>query len=240
MKNLQGYKTYLLALFGVIYGWGIQKGLWPHEPTFDYLLAGGALASMRHGLKTEVAKLITAALTDPPELPSAPRAAAAPTVNASSSPGAAGKPILSLFAFIFLVGATVFGLTACQSGRLESGGAYAPLVTNTVAGTNAITAQPDMAFYIADAAYQTGWSAVNAAFDFEFNNRATLWKVSPQIKEQLDLIRPDAVKANADYLAARAVYIANPIPPNLDLLQQVLARLQQVSTAAQALLPKGN
>lgn len=110
---------------------------------------------------------------------------------------------------------------------LEPGGAYAP------AGQ-----QPDKAFYVSDAAYQVGYKLIDAAFNFERDNRAYLWNVSPNIKHTLDQIRPQAVAANAEYLNARAVYMKYPVPANLSTLQTALAKIQQLATTAQSLLPK--
>lgn len=110
---------------------------------------------------------------------------------------------------------------------LEPGGAYAP------AGQ-----QPDKAFYVADAAYQLGYKTIDAAFNFERDNRQYLWSVSPQIKHKLDEIRPQAVAANAEYLNARATYMKYPVPANLTTLQTVLGKIQQLAVTAQGLLPK--
>lgn len=116
--------------------------------------------------------------------------------------------------------------TGCKS-TLESGGAYAP------------TGQlPDKAFFIVDAAYQVGYQTIDAAFQFERNNRALLWKASPQIKHTLDDIRPQAAAANKEYLTARAVYMANPTPSGLTTLQTVLAKIQQLVVTATSVLPK--
>lgn len=117
-------------------------------------------------------------------------------------------------------------LSGCKAS-LQSGGAYAP------AGQ-----APDLAFYVADAAYQVAYQTVDAAFTFEHNNRAFLWGVSPNIKKTLDGIRPDAVKANGDYLHARAVYLANPTPAGLSGVQAILVKIQQLATTAASVLPR--
>jgi hypothetical protein len=131
------------------------------------------------------------------------------------------------------VGASL-GFTACK-GTLQQGGAYSPI---TVSADGVTNSAPDMPLFLADSAYQLAYNTVNAAFTTEYNNRDLLFKVSPTIKHTLDNIRPDAVKANADYLKARQVYIANPTPQNLSGVQAVLAKIQQLATAAQAALPK--
>lgn len=47
---LKGKKTYLVSLAALIYGWGIQQGLWQHVVLVDAILASGGLASLRHSL----------------------------------------------------------------------------------------------------------------------------------------------------------------------------------------------
>ena len=126
--------------------------------------------------------------------------------------------------------------TGCKA-TLEQGGAYAPAITNAVTGEVTYNQLPDMEFYNVDAAYLLAYSTVNAVFQFERDNRAYLWKVSPNIKRTLDQIRPQAVAANAEYHKARAVYIANPVPTGLDRLQTILAKINQLSITATAVLP---
>jgi len=116
-------------------------------------------------------------------------------------------------------------LADCQSARLESGGAYAP-----------VGQVPDMQFYQVDAAYDLAYAAIDGAFTFERDNRLVLWGVSPQIKHTLDSIRPQAVQANIEYHRARAAYMANPVPANLGLLQQILAKVEQLMATAHAAL----
>ena len=130
-------------------------------------------------------------------------------------------------------------LLGCAS-RLESGGAYAPTTTVVENGqTNIVaTAAPDKAFFVADAAFDLSYSAVDAAFNFEKNNRLLLWRLSPEIKRELDKIRPQAFNAVQIYGQARDAYLANPTPAGLNTLQTALGRMQQLSGAAQAVLPK--
>lgn len=120
---------------------------------------------------------------------------------------------------------------------LQPGGAYSPTVTNAVTGVVTPTQLPDMDFYNVDAAYSLARATINGVFEFERNNRATLWKLSPSIKHTLDGIRPQAVAANAEYHRARAVYMANPVPAGLDQLQTILAKINQLATTAAAVLP---
>lgn len=132
---------------------------------------------------------------------------------------------LTLLVSVFLCG-------GCKA-TLAPGGAYAPTTTNGVP-----TLAPDMAFFIADAAYQIAYNTIDAAFTFERNNRTYLWSVSPKIKQTLDGIRPQAVTANNDYLRARAAYVLYPVPANLTTIQAVLAHIQQLMATATSVLPK--
>lgn len=120
----------------------------------------------------------------------------------------------------------VTGFTACNKSTLAPGGAY--VVNN----------QPDMAFFVADAAYQIAYNTVDAGFTFEQKNRAYLWSISPNIKQSLDKIRPDAVKFNQDYLKARAVYMSNPTPAGLTGIQQILGKMQQLVSVVVSVMPK--
>lgn len=160
-----------------------------------------------------------------------------PPAPATDGPGAAGKTILNLLCFISLsaiLSASLFFFVGCSSARLESGGAYAPIDSTTGAPTQAA----DMPLYQIDVAYGLAYSAIDFAFRFEHDNRAMLWKISPQIKRTLDVIRPQAAAANLLFAKARAEYLANPIPANLTFIQEALARVQQISAAATAVLPK--
>lgn len=130
--------------------------------------------------------------------------------------------------------------------RLEPGGAYAPtmLVLTTNAGGLLITNQvatiaPDYAFFICDSLYGFAKSTMDLAFKTERDNRLVFWRLSPDIKHALDKIRPSAFDADVAYLKAREAYLASPVPANLTALETALARLQSLSTAAAAVLPKG-
>jgi hypothetical protein len=137
--------------------------------------------------------------------------------------------LLAIFA-VAMIGLACF--TACQA-TLAPGGAYAPANTNGVA-----TVQPDMEFYIADAAYQIAWQGMNGIFEFERDNRETLFQLSPSVKHTLDQIRPNAVTANKEYLRAREAYKANPVAAGLTPLQTALAKIQQLFKTAQAAVPQ--
>lgn len=145
------------------------------------------------------------------------------------------KVIITLLSAIVLV--------ACRS-TLEPGGAYAPgqyvTVTNEsgVVTTHFIaTAAPNKAFFVADASYDLAYSVIDAAFKFERDNRDLLWKVSPEIKNKLDEIRPKAWDLHVKWAKAREAYMAHPTPAGLTVIQRLLSELQSISAAAQAVLP---
>jgi hypothetical protein len=68
-ETLKGKKTYLIALVATIYAWGISHQLWTNDPLIDAVLGGSLAAALRHGWKTEAAKILAALVADPPELP---------------------------------------------------------------------------------------------------------------------------------------------------------------------------
>ena len=138
-----------------------------------------------------------------------------------------------------LVFGLAFTLTGCAH-KLESGGAYAPVVVTTNADGATVTntvVQPDYAFYVADATFDLAYSAVDAAFKFERDNRALLWKTSPEIKKALDKIRPQAAAIVQEYGRARAAYLLNPTGANLSTLETIIAKLKQITAAATAAIP---
>lgn len=127
---------------------------------------------------------------------------------------------------VCLFALTACGPTGCKS-TLETGGAYAP------AGQ-----APDRAFFVADASYDLAYGAMDGAFKFEKQNRQLLWQISPEIKHSLDKVRPQALLVAREYSNARQAYLLNPTPEGLTKVQTVLSRLQQISAAATAALPK--
>jgi hypothetical protein len=131
---------------------------------------------------------------------------------------------------------TAPALTGCKSSKLEPGGAYSPVTTNAD-GTLNFTQAPDLALFEVDSAFDLAYTATDAVFNIERSNRQMLWGISPQIKHTLDQIRPQAVDAKKRYALARAAYLANPVPANLDALNTVLATMKNLSAAAAAALP---
>jgi hypothetical protein len=142
---------------------------------------------------------------------------------------------LFLAAALIAATATITLVPGCAS-KLEPGGAYAPVTTNAD-GTVTPTAEPDKAFLIVDAGFELAYNALDTAFKFERSNRALLWKLSPDIKHGLDAIRPTASDVKLKYAKARTEYLANPTPAGLDMLNQILSKVQALSAAATGALP---
>jgi len=142
------------------------------------------------------------------------------------------QPRWTLFDTLFaLVFAAILAMTilasGCKTPTLAAGGSYAQ------AGQ-----KPDLALYSADAAYASAYATLDFAFKFERDNRAMLWKISPQIKHSLDAVRPVAVQVNLRWAAARKAYLLHPVPANLTTLESILADGQRLAATATAALPK--
>lgn len=137
----------------------------------------------------------------------------------------------------FLTALIALLLIGCRT-TLEPGGAYAPTVISTnaagVISTNQVVVG-DKAFYLIDSAFGAAYSALDAAFTCERQNRAFLWSQSHDIKHGLDSMRPTATAIVKSYGMARTAYKANPTPSGLDLLATILAKLQQIQAAASTL-----
>jgi hypothetical protein len=146
------------------------------------------------------------------------------------------KLVPGLAAVGLAIGLVLAG-NGCSTQKLELGGAYAPAITNATTGEVTAVMQPDLAFYTVDAAFGLAYSGIDFVFGFERQNRAWLWRISPEIKHGLDRVRPEAVRVRDDYSRARAVYATNAVPANLTVLEQLLAKAQQVNATVTALLP---
>ena len=136
------------------------------------------------------------------------------------------KIVSVLFTIAFLL------FTGCVTGkRMEAGGAYAATATQA--------AQPEL--FVLDASFDLAHSALDTTFKYERDNRAFLWGISPNIKHGLDNLRVQAVQVERDYALARAEYLSEPTPANLDVLQTVLDKLQAANAAAlKVIQTKGN
>ena len=120
--------------------------------------------------------------------------------------------------------------------KMELGGAYRPATTNA-AGILLDTTTPDYGFFVVDLAFSTAYSAVDAVLTFELNNRDMLWAVSPDIKHNLDAIRPVAWDITVRYAKARKQYLQNPLPAGLTTMQQILGEIQRVAGIAARSVP---
>lgn len=128
----------------------------------------------------------------------------------------------------------LIALAGCQA-RLESGGAYAP-----VDAAGKPTSAPDLQFYQVDTAYMVAYGAIDFVFKFEFDNRALLQTVSPEIQKSLDQIRSQAWQVNVTYHKARDAYLLKPVSAELDGMRKALAKIEQLTAAANAAMPKEN
>lgn len=120
----------------------------------------------------------------------------------------------------------VIGLLGCKA-TLQEGGAY-----NT--GNPVV----DQGFFATDAGFNVAYSVIDAAFKFEQANRALLWSVSPQIKQKLDAIRPQAQQLVVAYISARDLFLKTPTVANKKKLDAVLVETQKLSEATFAILPQ--
>ena len=122
---------------------------------------------------------------------------------------------------------------SCKTPTLEPGGAYSPASTNA-AGQVVLTAQPDTALFVADAAYKLAYDTVFAVLKFERDNRAALLKISPTIKSALDQARPEVVAIDRRWALARQAYKLNPTPAGLNTIQLIIADIQRLIPVVQA------
>jgi hypothetical protein len=135
---------------------------------------------------------------------------------------------------LFVIMLCIAGMAAgCKNTQLESGGAYAPAVTNA-AGQVTPATQPEQALYVSDAAYKLAFDTVIGVMNFERDNREDLKKISPQIKTSLDKIRPTVAEINHRWALARKAYKANPTPAGLSTVQGVVAEIVRLVPVVQA------
>lgn len=142
------------------------------------------------------------------------------------------------FSILILI---LIAFAGCGGNQLAPGGAYSGITITTnstgVVATNVVAA-PDLQFYQADSAFLAAYSTVDTIFQYEYNNREALFKLSPAIKHTLDGIRPQAKDALLRWAKARQAYQQAPTPANLGTFQTVVAKMSQILSAAQAALPK--
>jgi hypothetical protein len=147
------------------------------------------------------------------------------------------KKLLRIIPIVTL--AVSLGLCGCKTSKLEAGGTYTTTITNVVNGSSVVLTTSDLPLYTADAAFGFAYKTLDAAFLIERNNREYLWNISPAIKHTLDQVRVTASQVVDDYLAARAAYISNPTPAGLTGVNAVLAKIQQLMSAAYAAIGEG-
>ena len=149
-----------------------------------------------------------------------------------------------LAALLLFVTAAIPFSSGCKSPTLQEGGSYYPgsfVVTTDPSGvstTNFVaSAAPDKAFFIADSSYLLAHAMVDSVFQFERDNRLALWRMSPDIKHNIDALRPRAVGLQLQWARARQAYMASPRPASLDRLGSILAQMQALAAAAVAAMP---
>lgn len=143
-------------------------------------------------------------------------------------------------AMIMLLGLLSFGLVGCGTHPLEAGGAYNPATFTTNADatvTTNLTAAPDMTLYTADAAFDFANTAILSAMQFERENRALLFSISPDVKHKLDAFRVQYVELVKQWAVARKAYIANPVPANANTMTAVLAKIKAINAAVSTAIP---
>jgi hypothetical protein len=130
------------------------------------------------------------------------------------------------YLLLITIAAAIVGFGfGCSTDRLEVGGAYAPPGQ-----------APDLILFQADSAFDLTFTATQAIFKFERDNRAMLWKISPDIKHSLDKARPVAFKCGKEYQKARATYLLNPTPAGMDTLKTVLSKMSAIYASAVVVL----
>jgi hypothetical protein len=142
------------------------------------------------------------------------------------------KNLRSFIPFVLFVSLVAFVLCGCKTGKLEQGGAYAPVTTNAAGQVLAVTA-PEQALYVADAAFKLAYDTVFGVMKFERDNRVTIQAISPKIKTELDKIRPQVVDVDQRWARARQAYKLNPTPANLTVIQLIIAEIQRLVPVVQ-------
>lgn len=119
-----------------------------------------------------------------------------------------------------------FLVSGCSTPKFETGGAYA--------ATAVAPAMPEL--YIADSAFDLAYQAIDLSFKYEKQNRATLWQISPKIKQKMDGFRGEASQVWLDYAVARQAYLSVPTQPNLNELTAITSKLAGINAAVLAVI----
>lgn len=116
----------------------------------------------------------------------------------------------------------------CKTPTLEPGGVY------TQVDTNGTVVYSDLGLALIDASWKLSYETVISVMNFERENRAILWEISPSIKQSLDSIRPMVVDIRFRWYSARKIYEANPTPAGLTTMQAILSEIERLIPVVQA------
>lgn len=145
-----------------------------------------------------------------------------------SEPEKPAPPTIPPISMWLLSGLLLLGMGCVTEKRLEAGGAYAASATQA--------AQPEL--FALDASFDLAYTALDASFKYERDNRVLLWKLSPNIKKSMDKLRQEAGTVRGDYALARTVYLEQPTPAGLAELEAALSKLQKANLAALTVIEK--
>lgn len=137
-----------------------------------------------------------------------------------------------LIAALLLPCALLFG--GCKTPKFEAGGAYAGVTSTNAAGDVLQVTEPEQALYLADQTYKFAYTTVFNVLQFERDHRAEIQKISPKIKEALDVVRPKVKDIDYRWAVSRQAYKLNPTPAGLSTIKLVIADIQRLIPVAQA------
>lgn len=145
------------------------------------------------------------------------------------------------FKSLLLVAVACLSLTACNKPNLETGGAYAPSVTNrTTNSTGEIVEElvpstaPETILFSTDAAYRFAYESAISVFEFEKENRAVIAALAPKVTPALDKARDVVWDIDQRWAKARQSYKKNPTPAGLTAIQNILSEMQRILPAIQS------
>lgn len=140
-----------------------------------------------------------------------------------------------LIAIIGLAAALLLSTNlGCKTPSLEPGGAYA--LTNELGQV----IYNDIGLAMADATYKFTYESTLALLRFERDNRREIWAISPEVKRQLDKLRPKIVSVNHEWAVARSEYRLNPTEAGVTRLQSILKQIQQLLSVIESQLEPVN
>ena len=134
--------------------------------------------------------------------------------------------LVSSLLFCAAMAATSFLFVACNTPKLEPGGAYAP--TNAAG----VVLYNDLGLALADASYKFAYETALTAARFERDNRAAIAALSPSVgasvKTGMDKMRAQVLEVDLRWAKARQAYKLRPTPGGLTTLQTILAEIQRL------------